>query len=87
MNERRKSVRQRVLKGGKIVFHHRCAAIDCTVRNISEGGASIAVASTVGVPQDFELLLDGTDHARHCRIVWRSDTRIGVEFRSLSNAA
>ena len=42
MQERRKHVRHRILKGAKIAFPGHRAAIDCTARNISDGGACLA---------------------------------------------
>src|SRR5712675_1363394 len=45
--------RQRVLKAGKIEFSG--GAIDCVIRNISETGAAIEVASPVGIPAEFNL--------------------------------
>jgi hypothetical protein len=68
-----------VLKGAQIVFAHRGAAIDCMVRNISDGGACLKVFSPVGIPDSFELRLD-SDSVRYCRVVWRKATQIGVEF-------
>jgi hypothetical protein len=37
-----------VLKAAKISFRQGTAAIDCTVRDISDGGARLLVASAVG---------------------------------------
>jgi PilZ domain len=76
---RRKRDRRRVLKGAQIVFAHRGAAIDCVVRNMSDGGACLKVFSPVGIPDTFELRLD-SDSVRCCRVVWRKATQIGVEF-------
>lgn len=54
--------------------------VDCTVRNISSGGARLDVANPVGLPQSFTLVIQ-TDHfVRHCHPVWCNDTRIGVAF-------
>jgi hypothetical protein len=79
VEERRKRARRRVLKGAQIVFAHRGAAIDCAVRNLSDGGACLKVFSPVGIPDTFELRLD-LDSVRCCRVVWRKATQIGIEF-------
>jgi hypothetical protein len=68
-----------VLKGAQIVFAHRSAAIDCAVRNFSDGGACLRVFSPIGIPDTFELRLD-SNWVRCCRVVWRRATQIGVEF-------
>jgi hypothetical protein len=77
--ERRKETRRRVLKGAQIAFKGRGAVIDCMVRDLSDGGACLKVASPIGIPDTFELVLDLAT-VRHCRVVWRKATQIGVEF-------
>lgn len=81
MQERRYSPRHRVLKAASIEFGAG-AAIDCTVRNLSSTGAALDVASPVGIPSTFDLLIPA-DHGRHhCRIAWRKERRIGVVFEA-----
>lgn len=77
--ERRMVARRRVLKGAYISFKGRGAAIDCTVRNLSDGGACLKVESPIGIPDTFELALDPAS-IRHCRVTWRKARQIGVEF-------
>ena len=79
MVEQRKSPRYRVFKKATIAFN-RAGGIDCVVRNISDGGACLDVASPLGIPSDFDLLF-ANDHAvRPCHVVWRTERRIGVAF-------
>ena len=80
MQERRQYVRHRILKGARITFADHRSVIDCTARNISEGGACLAVASPMGVPDDFDLVFDSEYGMRRCHVAWRSDMRIGVQF-------
>jgi hypothetical protein len=77
--ERRKVVRHRVLKGAHIIFTGHGATIDCTVRNLSEQGACLKVASPIGIPDTFDLAFDGIS-ARPCRVTWRKNMQMGVEF-------
>jgi hypothetical protein len=80
MEERRKVLRRRTLKGGTIAFN-RAAGIGCRVRNLSPRGACLEVESPLGIPDDFVLVID-TDHIRQdCHVVWRTGSRLGVEFR------
>ena len=79
MAERRQYQRLRTFKGGSIIFGV-AAAIDCTVRNMSMHGAAIEVASPVGIPDTFTLLIKPEFIKRNCRVAWREATRIGVEF-------
>jgi hypothetical protein len=78
MTNKRNSPRQRVLKAGTITFGG--AGIDCTVRNLSETGAALQVASVVGIPTEFTLFVQSEHFNRKCRVVWRKLTRIGVTF-------
>jgi len=79
MDERRKVQRHRTLKGGSIRFH-RAAGIDCRVRNLSPAGACLEVASQVGIPDDFVLVIEHDHFKQPCHVIWRTATRIGVEF-------
>ena len=56
------------------------AGIDCSVRNLSKTGAALEVASVVGVPTDFSLIIQSDNFNRKCRVVWRKLNRIGVAF-------
>jgi PilZ domain len=78
--ERRHSQRARTLRAGKIVFNNKSSVIDCRVRNVSTDGACLMVASVVGIPSAFELLIDGEAASRPCKRVWHTQNRIGIEF-------
>ena len=52
----------------------------CTVSDLSTRGAGLTFASTFGVPNQFQLLIDGETYARHCRVVWTNGKRLGVQF-------
>ncbi|HEV2956383.1 MAG TPA: diguanylate cyclase [Xanthobacteraceae bacterium] len=80
MDERRASHRARMWRGGKILFNSGRSVLDCTVRDLSPGGACLQVESLVGVPPAFELLIDREHAPRPCRLVWQSDHRAGVQF-------
>ncbi len=79
MSEKRSKPRLRTLKGGSIIFG-LAAAIDCTVRNMSETGACLEVQSPLGIPDDFTLLIKPEFVKRACHVAWRSSQRIGVRF-------
>jgi hypothetical protein len=79
MIERRASPRHRVLKHGSIAFPGG-GGIDCTVRNLSSNGARLDVASPVGLPSEFTLVIEADRFLRRCRQVWSIDQRIGIAF-------
>ncbi|MGH6726387.1 MAG: PilZ domain-containing protein [Pseudolabrys sp.] len=79
MDERRKIQRHRTLKAGSIIFSLDCG-LDCRVRNLSGAGACLEVASQIGIPDEFVLVVDA-DHVKSpCHVIWRTATRLGVAF-------
>lgn len=78
-HERRASARRVVDSPGSIVPNAGEMPQDCVVADISDGGARL-VAQT-NVPDDFVLIInDGSDVRHTCRVVWRLDDEVGVEF-------
>jgi len=73
--------RRRTLRGARIVFNAGRSTINATVRNLSAKGAKLEVSSVVGVPDTFDLVVDGTAR-QPCRVVWRTLKELGVEFRT-----
>ena len=80
MQEKREFPRHRTLKSGQIVVHPRASVFDCTVRNLSPKGALLVVASLAGIPDKFDLVLRATGEHHACRVIWRGEDRLGVEF-------
>lgn len=79
MEERRKLLRHKTLKAGTIAFN-RAGGVDCRVRNLSPAGACLEVASQIGIPNAFVLVVD-VDHLKTpCHVIWRTATRLGVAF-------
>ena len=75
---KRASPRKRVLKAGTIEFGG--SAITCMVRNMSDTGAMLDVATPVGIPDHFTLVLRANGRRMPCRVAWRKEKRIGVAF-------
>ena len=85
MDEYRIAARRRMLKAGTIEFGG--GAIDCTIRNMSNAGAALDVASPVGIPAEFTLVLPADGSHMPCHVVWRTDTKLGVSFDEPAVAA
>ena len=81
MDEKRKVQRHRTRKAGSISFN-RAGGIDCRVRNMSPAGALLEVVSQVGIPDDFTLVIELDQLKQPCHVIWRTATRMGVEFRA-----
>jgi len=54
--------------------------IECTLRNLSVGGALIETAQPIDLPDYLFIILPGEDYAIECRASWASGRKIGVEF-------
>ena len=78
MMEKRASLRHRVLKGGTVAFAG--GQSDCTVRNLSTGGAAIDFAERISLPPSFTLLIQRDRFMRRCRPVWIRERRVGIAF-------
>jgi len=79
MEERRKVQRHRTLKAGSINFN-RAGGVDCRVRNLSPIGACLEVASQIGIPDNFVLVVKSDRLKVPCHVIWRTGTRLGVFF-------
>jgi len=77
---KRNSERHEVFEAGTISFHGSGPAIDCTVHNISIGGANLEVGNSTKIPDSFDLLIASKNGKQHCHVVWRKEQRIGVAF-------
>src|SRR5260370_37258188 len=56
-------------------------SIDCTIENLSWGGACLLVSNTTALPDTFDLIVKDYGVREHCRTVWRSGRALGVSFR------
>ena len=75
-DDNRSAPRHKVLKAATISFGG--GAISCTVRNLSDSGASLEVAPSMVFP--VSVVLQHGGGGRRCRVVWRKEKRIGVRF-------
>jgi two-component system cell cycle response regulator len=69
-----------VLKRGQIVVPSLGAVVDCTVRNLSGGGAALRIDAPFAAPSEFQLAIVGDGTTHHVRVRWQVGTDLGVEF-------
>lgn len=67
MLERRTNSRYRTFKPGTISFN-RAGVISCVIRNLSVTGACPEVASPIGIPDDFTLVIESDHIQRICHV-------------------
>ena len=77
--EQRLHPRRNTMIVASIVFDNGRTRLDCIIRNLSDGGAKIELATVRGVPQTFDLIVPGYP-AQSCRVVWRALKEMGVQF-------
>ena len=78
--ENRKSHRNRMLQGGKIVYGRSALLIDCMIRDRSDEGARLKVANAAEVPDRIRLFVIGENAVTAARVIWRSAREVGIEF-------
>ena len=71
---------RRVFKAGRISFNAGNSTIDCTVRGLSDQGASLDVASTAGIPERFKLQIAADNFSRACTVAHMRDRNVQVQF-------
>jgi hypothetical protein len=83
-NERRKDTRVRWNLPGMIELDNG-DPFPCIVSNLSYGGAKVICVKPVALPDEFVLSFapSWTLLPRTCRVVWRSESELGVEFTCL----
>jgi hypothetical protein len=64
----------------KIILNDRSSLFDCTVRNLTNCGACLEIASPIGIPQQFEISFDRGRSSRPCTVIWQANDQIGIEF-------
>ncbi|HEX3431848.1 MAG TPA: PilZ domain-containing protein [Rhizomicrobium sp.] len=80
-HELRRSARVRTFFGGRIVFRDGTYSYACTVRDMSESGARVAIPEARLIPRRFFFLTSKEDVAHDCELVWRSRDMAGIKFR------
>ena len=80
--DRRTTQRKLVRKAGMIEFPG--GAFSCMVQNLSDVGAALDVPHSVGIPEQFTLMIIERGDAVRCRAVWRTERQIGVAFEAAS---
>lgn len=81
MPERRRSPRQKSLLRGIVYFENSPCATECIVRDISDTGARLKFSALPLEAVDsleLEIPLKAIKHK--CRITWRTDYEVGVNF-------
>jgi len=80
MNERRKRTRA-VSSQPAMISWSGVRRVHCVVRNFSSTGARLEGALPASLPQIFDLIFDDDRARLSCRVMWRHQGAVGVEFQ------
>lgn len=70
--------RRRVLRRATIVLDNNMSTFSCIIRNTSDGGMRLELDSTLGVPNHFTLIPNGSRDRIYCEVAWRSRNALGI---------
>jgi methyl-accepting chemotaxis protein len=74
----RRSFRYRTNRSAKIFLSDE--VMDCFVRDLSDRGARIEIANAKRLPQKFIMRIEGMTERHRCRVAWRTQNMIGIEY-------
>jgi hypothetical protein len=79
--EQRSHIRRTIAQRARIESPDGLFAGDCTMIDVSAGGARLVLSTPDRLPSRFFLILsyDGALR-RQCQTVWQTDTKAGVQF-------
>jgi hypothetical protein len=80
--ERRPKTRKRVLLTGIVAYGNGAHSFLCTIRNLSDTGARLAVGNNAQFPSDFYLINVRDRIAYEAKLVWNRGGEIGVAFKA-----
>ncbi|WOH69192.1 PilZ domain-containing protein [Bradyrhizobium sp. BWA-3-5] len=82
MQDRRESVRDKVMYGGVAEIGERGTTHECIVRNISDKGATIEFGRDFQLPKEqLSLRIARKGRSFLAKVIWWRDNFVGVAFR------
>jgi hypothetical protein len=85
--EGRRFERMRTFMAARISYGNGANLLDCTIRNISDGGAKLQISGGVTLPGEFELIIPQRGVRRRVRLCWRTEDFCGVAYLDDDDAA
>ena len=79
-SDRRREPRHKVFRLGRILTMGKASVVDCTVKNMSTGGAGLRLHAVMVVSPEFVLEIGGSGEARKVRLKWQTGLNLGVEY-------
>jgi hypothetical protein len=76
----KRSPRMRTLLDGKLVYGDGVFTVDCAIRDISEGGAKVALTGHMSLPSDLLLIVVKHGIAYEAKVMWVNFPARGLKF-------
>lgn len=80
--QKRVAPRERTLRTGKLFFGPDLLELNCTVTDISEGGARVRLPAGQYVPNSLWLMEVRSGIVSEAVVVWRAYPMVGLKFSS-----
>jgi two-component system cell cycle response regulator len=77
--DNRASHRRRTLKRGRLVLADR-STVDCTIRDMSDGGARLVFGDAFALPESFRFMNVSENTVRLARLEWQHGREAGISF-------
>ena len=77
---KRKSMRQTVLIRAQVQFLDNTPSRECTIIDISKGGARLETDDLAALPETFDIFIPARNETRYARITRREESFVCVEF-------
>ena len=79
-SDARRAIRVRTFLQARISYGEGAISTECTVSQLSDTGARLTVASTVALPDVFDIAVPQRGIACRAKQVWRNDDQVGIDF-------
>jgi hypothetical protein len=78
--EKRLAPRRNTMIEATVIYDGGRSRARCIIRNLSDTGAKLELASSVSnIPRTFDLVV-GKVRPQSCQVVWRAVRELGVQF-------
>lgn len=78
--DQRNAERRKMLRAAKIIYNNAMCVINCEIRDISDTGCRVKVASSHGIPDLFTLHIIAGGIRHECEVAWRKPEQMGLKF-------
>jgi hypothetical protein len=86
-SDRRAFSRHEIRQPGRLLFVDQPCFVECIIANISVDGALLSMRMSVALPPLVLLWEQQTGAIHECRVRWRKERLVGVQFTDMCSRA